>query len=157
MSEFHEWRIRAATTEDRAFLERLAPRLTIGVAPWVSSEAVLRTMRGFLLDDLERNGGDTSAVFIAEAADGSPAGAVTIDQNKHFTGEPQDYIGELAVVEEAEGRGAGAALLAAAEAWARRHGATRIALDTGAANTRARAFYVRYGYAEETVKLVKVL
>lgn len=156
-SEPHEWQIRRATADDRAFLERLAPRLTIGTASWIGPDAVLRTMRGFLLDDLERNGGDASAVFIAEGADGSPTGAVTIDQNKHFTGEPQDYIGELAVVEEAEGRGAGAALLAAAEAWARRHGATRIALDTGAANPRARAFYARHGFAEESVRLVKVL
>lgn len=156
-SESQDWRVRAATAEDRAFLERLAPRLIIGTAPWIRPAAVLETMRGFLLADLERSGGDASAVFIAEAADGSPVGAVTIDRNKHFTGEPQDYIGELAVVEEAEGHGAGAALLAAAETWARGHGATRIALDTGAANTRARAFYARHGFAEESVKVVKVL
>lgn len=157
MSEVHEWHVRAATDEDRTFLERLAPRLIIGTAPWIRPAVMLETMRGFLLADLERCGGDASAVFIAEAADGSPVGAVTIDQNKHFTGESQDYIGELAVVEEAEGQGAGAALLTAAEAWARQHGATRIALDTGAANTRSRAFYARHGFAEESVKLVKVL
>lgn len=152
------WRIRraTATATDRAFLEALAPRLTIGAAPWLDPAVMLRTMRAFLLGDLEKTGAE-AAMFLAEAEDGTPVGAVAIEQSKHFTGEPQDYIGELAVMEAAEGRGAGAALLAAAEEWARRHGATRIALDTGAANTHARAFYARHGYAAESVKLVKVL
>lgn len=156
MTAAHTWRIRRAVAADRAFLEELAPRLTIGAAPWIDPAAMLRTMRGFLLGDLEKTGPE-AALFVAEAEDGTPVGAVAIEQGKHFTGEPQDYIGELAVTEEAEGSGAGAALLAAAEAWAREHGARRIALDTGAANTRARAFYARHGYGEESVKLVKVL
>lgn len=152
----HDWRIRRATMADRAFLECLAPRLMVGAASWLDPEAMLRTMRGFLLGDLEKTEPE-AALFVAEGEDGSPMGALAIEQSKHFTGEPQDYIGELAVVEAAEGRGAGAALLAAAETWARQHDATRIALDTGAANTRARAFYARHGYAEESVKLVKLL
>lgn len=156
MSESRSWRIRPATPAHRTFLEALAPRLMVGAAPWLDPAALLRTMRGFLLADLEKSE-PAAALLIAETEDGAPAGAVAIEQSKHFTGEPQDYIGELAVTEAAEGEGAGAALLAAAEAWARRHGASRIALDTGAANTRARAFYARHGYQEESVKLVKVL
>lgn len=156
MSESREWRIRRARAADRAFLEELAPRLAVGAAPWIDPAAMLLTMRGFLLGDLEKTGPE-AAMFVAEVENGSPVGAVAIEQGKHFTGEPQDYIGELAVTEAAEGSGAGAALLAAAEAWARQHGASRIVLDTGAANTRARAFYSRHGYGEESVKLVKVL
>ena len=156
MSETRSWLVRPATPADRAFLETLAPRLTVGIAPWLDPVAMLRTMRGYLLAELEKPASE-AALLIAEANDGSPVGAVAIEQSTHFTGEPQDYIGELAVIDDAEGTGAGAALLAAAESWARQHGATRIALDTGAANTRARAFYARHGYAEESVKLVKVL
>lgn len=156
MSETGAWRVRRAVPADRAFLERLASRLTIGAAPWLDPAAMRESMRSFLLGDLAKTE-QHAAMFVAEAHDGSPVGAVAIEQSRHFTGEPQDYIGELAVVEDAEGQGVGTALLAAAESWARQHGATRIALDTGAANTRARAFYARHGYAEESVKLVKVL
>lgn len=150
------WRIRPATTDDGAFLDRLAPRLTIGIPVWRDPALMLETVRGWLADDLEQMGPD-SAVFIAEAADGTPMGAVTIARSKHFTGTPQAELGELAVMEEAEGHGAASALLAAAEAWAREHGLPFIALGTGAANTRARSFYARHGYRDEDVRLTKAL
>lgn len=150
------WRVRTAEAADRAFLEELASRLTIGIAPWLDADRMRQTMRGFLLGDLERAGSD-SAVLVAEAPDGAPVGAVAIARGKHFTGAEHAYIGELAVIAEVEGQGVGAALLSAAEAWARERGLGMIALDTGAANTRAREFYARHGYAEESVRLVKVL
>ena len=40
------------------------------------------------------------------------------------------------------------------EAYSTGHGLRTLALDTGAANTGAPAFYGRMGYAEERVKLV---
>jgi GNAT superfamily N-acetyltransferase len=154
--ESYQWRVRAARAKDRAFLEAVAPRLTIGRAPWIDAEAMRATMRGFLLHDLEHMGPDV-AVFIAEGPDGEPAGAAAIERNTHFTGVPQAYLGELLVAEEAEGRGAATALLAAAEAWARERGARLLALETGTRNARARAFYACHGYDEESIKLVKVL
>jgi GNAT superfamily N-acetyltransferase len=150
------WRVRGATVADRAFVESLAPRLVIGRARWIDEGAMLATMRGFLLDDLEHMGPNV-AVFIADSRDGAPVGALSIERNTHFTGAPQAYIGELAVREEVEGQGAASALLEAAESWARERGARLIALETGARNSRARAFYERRGYGEESVKLVKVL
>lgn len=56
-------------------------------------------------------------------------------------------IDELFVSEGARSRGAGGALLAAAESWLKRHGGVRLQLQLGAANTRARTFYQRRGYA----------
>jgi GNAT superfamily N-acetyltransferase len=150
------WHIRQAAEADRPFLERLAPRLSLGVAPWRGAERMRATMLRFLLDDLAAMGRD-STVFIAEAADGTPVGAATIGRSNHFTGQEQAELGELAVVEEAEGQGAGTALLAAAEAWARERGFPFVALGTGVANARARAFYARHGYAEEDVRLIKPL
>ena len=47
--------------------------------------------------------------------------------------------------------------MAAAEEWARRQGLACVSLDTGAANTRARAFYAALGYEEEDVRLTKRL
>lgn len=156
MTTTSPWRVRTATAADRDFLADLAPRLTIGIAPWRDPAVMRATMREFFLSDLERMGPD-STVFVAEGVDGAPAGAATIGRNTNFTGETQAYLGELAVTGEAEGRGAGSALLAAAEDWARERGLGLLVLDTGAASTRARAFYARHGYTEESVRLTKVL
>lgn len=149
-------RVRPAAAADRAFLEELAPRLTIGIAPWLNATRMRETMRDFLLGDLERTDGE-SAMLVAETPDGAPIGAVAVARGKHFSGVEHAYIGELAVIAEVEGQGVGAALLAAAETWARERGLRLVALDTGAANTRAREFYARHGYAEEGVRLAKVL
>jgi GNAT superfamily N-acetyltransferase len=150
------WHIRQATAADRSFLEQLAPRLTIGIPAWRDAELMRATMLRFLLDDLA-NMGEDSTMLIAETAAGAPVGVATIGRSKHFTGQEQAELGELAVTDETEGQGAGAALLAAAEAWARERGFSFVALGTGAANTRARDFYARHGYAEEDVRLAKPL
>jgi GNAT superfamily N-acetyltransferase len=149
-----QWRIRPATEEDRDFLERLAPRLTVGLATWRDPDAMEATARRWLLENLERMGPD-STVFIAEALDGVPVGAATIQRSQHFTGAPQADLGELAVISSIEGRGAASALLAAAESWARERGLPFVALATGAANARARAFYARHGYLKEDIRLAK--
>jgi ribosomal protein S18 acetylase RimI-like enzyme len=43
----------------------------------------------------------------------------------------------------------------AAEDWARRRGLQHLTLETGAANTAARAFYRALGYRYEDVRLTK--
>jgi GNAT superfamily N-acetyltransferase len=152
----HGWRIRPAQASDRAFLEDLALRLAVGIPSWRSAEAMAATARRWLLADLARIGSD-AAVFLAETAVGEPVGAVAVASSQHFTGAAQAEIGELAVVAEWEGRGIGAALLAAAEAWARERSAPFISLATGAANARALAFYARHGFQPEDVRLTKPL
>lgn len=150
------WRIRPARANDAVFLERLAPRLAIGIPPWRDEAAMVATARGWLLADLERAGQD-AAVFLAETLNGVPVGAVAVAHSQHFTGAPQAEVGELAVVEDWEGRGVGAALLAAAEDWARERALPFISLATGAANTHALSFYARHGYQREDVRLTKPL
>jgi GNAT superfamily N-acetyltransferase len=156
MAEKTQWHIKPATAADRAFLEQLAPRLTIGIPPWRSREAMLATVRGWLLENLENMGAD-GTVFIAEDAHGMPVGAATVERSAHFTGAPQGELGELAVIEAVEGQGVAALLLAAAEDWAREQGLPYLALGTGVANSRARAFYARHGYQEEDIRLAKAL
>jgi GNAT superfamily N-acetyltransferase len=156
MAEKTRWRIRPATAADREFLEQLAPRLTIGIPPWRSREAMLVTVRGWLLDNLENMGADR-VVFIAEDADGTPVGAATVERSAHFTGTPQAELGELAVIEAVEGQGVASLLLAAAEDWTRKRGLPFLALGTGTANRRARDFYARHGYQEEDIRLAKAL
>ena len=63
----------------------------------------------------------------------------------------------VAVTEAAEGQGAGAALMRAAEAWARACGYSRLTLNVFEGNHRARQVYERFGYQVETVRYVKLL
>ena len=156
MAQKARWRIRPATPADRAFLEQLAPRLTIGIPPWRSRQAMAATVRGWLLDNLENMGAD-GMVFIAEDADGTPVGAATVERSAHFTGTSQGELGELAVTETVEGLGVAALLLAAAEDWAREQRLPFLALGTGTANSHARSFYARHGYMEEDIRLAKAL
>jgi GNAT superfamily N-acetyltransferase len=53
------------------------------------------------------------------------------------------WVEDLAVDPERRSQGVGAALLDAAEDWARRHGATHLELDSGLARTDAHRFYER--------------
>jgi ribosomal protein S18 acetylase RimI-like enzyme len=122
------------------------------------------TMRAYILESInivesiEHEGkGVEAAVFVAEDESGERLGFAAVEENQHFTGEMQAYIEELAVREEAEGRGVGSALVEACEQWARQHEFTLLVLDTSSANKRARALYGRLGFTEESVKLTKPL
>ena len=148
--------IRPFEVHDRDAVLDLAPRLTIGIAPWLAADAFLAAARGWITGSIEGIGQDR-AVFVAEDVQGTCIGFVSIARTVHFTGPAQAYIGELAVAADAEGNGVGRALLLRAEAWAWQQGMQSVALDTGAANLRARGFYEHFRYAEESVKLVKLL
>ena len=61
----------------------------------------------------------------------------------------------LAVAPEWRGRGVGTALLAAAEDWARAHGAERMILDLDVHNEGAKRLYERVGYQVEALAMDK--
>ncbi len=153
-------RVRPFDPTDRDALLALAPRLLIGMAPWREPDKMLVFMRDAIATALDAaidaNRADT-AVFVAVDDRSGQLGFVTIARNVDFTGDVQAYIGELAVAAHAEGAGVGQALMCAAEGWARAQGYRLIVLDTGAVNARTRDFYERRGYAEESVRLVKML
>ncbi|WP_344860392.1 GNAT family N-acetyltransferase [Planomonospora alba] len=146
--------IRPYRDEDREAVVALAPRLTEGVAAWRDAGAVADAVRGWVTGSLENAGGDGHGVLVA-VREGLIGGFVTVATRRHFTGQVDAYIGELAVSTEAEGTGVGRALVGAAESWARERGLARVTLETGAANVRARGFYRALGYAEEEVRLSK--
>ncbi len=95
-------------------------------------------------------------VFVAEV-DGDVVGVVTAHAGRHFSGQEQCTIGELAVAAGLERRGIGARLVAEAERWAVDAGLSVLTLETGAANDGARRFYAALGFAEEQVQLTKLL
>ena len=149
-------RVRPFTSGDRAAVLGLAPRLVVGIAPWRSREGMLAAARRWLAGSIDGIGTD-AAVLVAEDGNGRVIGLVGVSRQVHFTGAPEAYVGELAVAEGEEGRGVGQALMASAERWAREHDLGLLTLETGAANTRARGFYARLGYREESVRLAKVV
>jgi ribosomal protein S18 acetylase RimI-like enzyme len=91
--------------------------------------------------------GATGAVWVAESC-GSLVGYLIVVlvmsvEHQGLTGE----IDEFYVLPEARSQGAGARLLAAAEAALAERGCTRLQLQLGINNERARRFYERCGYA----------
>ena len=64
-------------------------------------------------------------------------------EHQGLTGEVDEFF----VLPEARSRGVGAQLLTAAEAALAERGCTRLQLQLGTGNTRARAFYERRGYS----------
>lgn len=146
--------IRDLAEADRAAVLELSDRLTIGVAAWRDPVAVAAVVRGWLEDSTAAD--FVGAALIAEAA-GRVVGFVSVDSVTHFAGEVDAYVGELVVDAAYEGRGVGAALVAAAERVARERGHRCLTLSTGAANDRAISFYESLGFDAEDVKLTKVL
>lgn len=71
--------------------------------------------------------------------------------------EPSAHLEAIAVAAAAEGRGAGQALLAAAEKNAAKHGAQSLTLHVISTNKRAIAFYERAGYFGEMRRYIKRL
>jgi GNAT superfamily N-acetyltransferase len=100
-----------------------------------------------VLQQLVAVSGAAGAVWLAES-DGSLVGYLIVVlvmsvEHQGLTGE----IDEFYVVPEARSRGVGAGLLAAAEAALAERGCTRLQLQLGIRNVRARTFYERRGYA----------
>lgn len=99
----------------------------------------------------------SSSVWIAEL-DGQVVGIGTgrlfsaINQNA-----PVAWLTALVVAERARGKGVGRRLVAVAEDWARRHGASRLALTSALHRQEAHEFYKRLGYDHTGVRLAKKL
>lgn len=69
--------------------------------------------------------------------------------------EPSAHLEAIALARNAEGKGVASALLEAAEASAREHGALTMTLHVFANNERARRFYDRAGYDGELMRYIK--
>ena len=154
-------KIRPATADDADFINGFVSRFAeSGALPWRDPAL----MAQFHASGVERAAEQARApeaghqVLIATGPDGQPLGFIYLhNQRTVLTGEEQGYVSMLAVAQEAEGRGVGRALLAAGEEWARGQGFRHLALDTFGDNAHARAVYAHLGFAEESLKLVKVL
>jgi len=152
--------VRDATAADRDFVIDTARRFAaFGPPPWRSALEVVAGEVRCLDDFFDRRALDRAgpALLVAEHAGEAIGFAFLEPAVDYFSGETHGHVGMIAVTEAAEGRGAGAALMRAAEDWARSSGYAKLTLNVFEANQRARRMYDRFGYQVETLRYVKVL
>lgn len=140
--------------QDRGAVLELADRLRVGVAPWRMPDSVLRAVRSWVSDDIDRVGEDLM-VYVAVEGGTDVVGFVSIGENAHWSGQVDAYVGELVVRPDHEKQGVGTRLVRQAELWAADRGLPRIRLSTGAANADALHLYDALGYQREDVTLSK--
>jgi len=87
-----------------------------------------------------------SRVLVASDSDGRVWGWVEVLGHHLLVSEGTAEVGGLVVDSRARGRGIGRALMAAAEAWARERGYTRLMLRSNTIRTEAHRFYQGLGY-----------
>ena len=149
--------VRPARSDDRDFVLAAAVELAaFGPPEWRTPEEIVegeaKTLRAWFA------GAHAGSALLVAEEDGRPLGFAYLETLRdYFLDEEHGHIGILAVTKEAQGRGAGGALLEAAEEWARGRGYRRLTLHVFERNGRARAVYGHRGYRPESLKYVKLL
>lgn len=151
-------RIRPVQDADRDFIFALAPRMAeVADLPWHEARDLAEFQRRFMTTAFARPKSET-VTLIAEDGDGTALGFVHAESSTDsVTQEPCGYVTLLALTEAAEGRGIPRRLMQGVEDWARGKGFRLLGLDVFASNHRARAFYERLGYREDSLRLTKPL
>lgn len=93
-------------------------------------------------------------MFIATGAAGEPVGWIHIGATHRLEAGPFAEIGGLVVDEAHRGGGIGAALVKAAEDWARGRGFGLVRVRSNVARAGARGFFQRLGYGEVKTQAV---
>ena len=148
--------IRPATERDFPVLPALAARLTaFELPPWRTAAEIADADTAAMVEAV-RAGSADNEVSIAERR-GTPVGCLHMMAPIDFFGRRHAHISVIATSEDAEGTGVGRALVAYAEAWARRRNLALLTLNVFDANAHARRFYERGGFTPEVIKYVKPL
>jgi len=126
--------LRRAEGRDAADVARLAEQLG-----YPTDETSMRER----LEAAQLSGGRD--VIVAER-DGRVRGWIEVIIVESLATDPFAEIHGLIVDEEERGRGLGARLVAAAEAWALQRGMPRIRVRSNVARERTRTFYEKHGY-----------
>ena len=134
--------IRPARPLDEAALAALCGELGYPIAA-----ADLARNLGHLLGD------PAHALFVAET-EGSVAGWIHVREGWTLESGSRAELTGLVVDSGRRGRGIGALLVAAAEAWARDRGLERIRVRSRVQRQDAHRFYRRLGYAESKVQAI---
>lgn len=134
--------IRPITLDDAEAAARLSGELGYPV-----DTAAMRVRLDLLLD-LPDHG-----IFVACQRD-EVLGWIHVSAVLHLQSEPRAEVGGLVVTEGARGRRVGAALLAAAEDWARENGLGIVLVRSQIKREDAHRFYPREGYAHTKTSAV---
>ena len=125
--------------------------------PWHDGQDLIAFQHRYMRAAFARPKAET-VTLIAEAPGGERLGYVHAEAaTDSVTLEPCGYVTVLALTREAEGQGIADRLMAGVEDWARGMGFRLLGLDVFANNRRARAFYRRLGYQEDSLRLTKPL
>ena len=156
MSESGQIRIRPPQPGDEAAIGALSHRAGSTAAPaWAtihSIEAEIEWARS-VIDAPD----PATAVLVAADADDRVLGFVATLPVTDLSGHKHGHIGSIAVAPEAEGRGIGKLLLAAAEEWCRHQGFSDVTLHVYPGNERARQVYEHAGFELEWHRFRKEL
>lgn len=133
--------IRPAAAADVPALRGLV--LELGYAG--TNEEVSRRLACILADD-------DQAVRVAERG-GCVVGWIQVQATKLLESDPRGEIVGLVVTAAERRRGVGAALVRAAEEWARGHGLTLMGVRSNQVRLDAHRFYERLGYAVTKTQL----
>lgn len=150
-------RVREWQESDRAFYQAVASRL---IPERTASPRDMTVMHRFMDRVVAETGRSPGAfeTFVAVDARDRPLGLVSIRPDRdHFTNHRRAFVEALVVAAEAEGRGAGRALMERAEAWGREHDCIEVVLDVFADNEPAIAFYQRVGFQPDHIRMTKSL
>lgn len=143
--------IRPARARDATALVSLAQRVGAEPEGWLIADGDWRSVgqerRYLRLAVHSRH----VAVYVAEREE-RIVGRLTIARDGHPASPHVADVG-LMVERAARGRGVGTALLAAAEAWARDHGVSKIELHVFPHNVPAIALYESLGYRREGLRV----
>jgi GNAT superfamily N-acetyltransferase len=144
-------RVREATPEDWTVVAALLAELGRPEALGTPDEEELRRV---FLDYLERD--DVVALVVED--DGRVVGFCDLEFRIRLNfAEPQAWIPDLIVAEEARSRGAGTALIRRAEEISRGRGAWGMALESATWRERAHSFYEREGWAYSAKAFIRAL
>ena len=154
----HPITIRPATARDAAFILGLLPRLVeIPLPAHCRARHALAATRTCVAGALK---GDppNQHFFIATTGNHRRMGFLQLAATRSFlSGVRECHVSNLVIAAQYAGRGAGRALLAQAERWARAHRCALLTLNVFPGNTRARALYERAGFTTDILRLGKHL
>lgn len=150
--------IRPATSGDTDFILSLVPRFVAFELPKGRRK---RGTAAAIHADIERalrEAPPGDHFFIAGNPDEQRTGFLHLQvQRDFFSGARACHIADLAVAPDHEGQGIGRALLAHAEAWARKNRCKLLTLSVFPGNTRAHALYERNGFGPDLLRMAKPL
>lgn len=119
--------------------------LRMCIALWPDENASSEYLDGLLADPL-------TSIFLAVRPNGRPGGFLEAGTRKYAEGcesSPVGYIEGWYVDPDLRGQGVGAALVRAAEDWARSIGLTEMASDTWLTNEASIQAHLKLGYREQ--------